>query len=156
MNLISEDLRVRLRVEQQTRVDSIDFARRTFAEAGVECEIAPFFRNMSGRLGAAHLVVGRAGASTISELAVAGRPSILIPLKIAMDDHQTANARLLADAGAALVLQEDGLTAEAFARALEDMVADPAALAARAAAAHAVGVPDAAERLADLVEGVAL
>ena len=156
MNLMSEDLRVRLRVEQQTRVDSIDFARRTFAEAGVECEIAPFFRNMSGRLGAAHLVVGRAGASTISELAVAGRPSILIPLKIAMDDHQTANARLLSDAGAALVLQEDGLTAEAFARALEDMVADPAALAARAAAAHGVGVPDAAERLADLVEGVAL
>jgi UDP-N-acetylglucosamine--N-acetylmuramyl-(pentapeptide) pyrophosphoryl-undecaprenol N-acetylglucosamine transferase len=156
MNLISEDLRVRLRVEQQTRVESIDFARRAFAEAGVECEIAPFFRNMSGRLGAAHLVVGRAGASTISELAVSGRPSILIPLRIAMDDHQTANARLLTDAGAAVVLQEDGLTAEAFARALEAMVANPDALAARAAAAHGVGMPDAAERLADLVEGVAL
>jgi UDP-N-acetylglucosamine--N-acetylmuramyl-(pentapeptide) pyrophosphoryl-undecaprenol N-acetylglucosamine transferase len=156
MNLVSEDLRVRLRVEQQTRIESIDFARRTFAEAGVECEIAPFFRNMSGRLGAAHLVVGRAGASTISELAVAGRPAILIPLKIAMDDHQTANARLLTEAGAAVVLQEDGLTAETFARTLEQMVADPAELERRAAAARSVAMPDAAERLADIVERVAL
>ena len=155
MNLISEDLRIRLRVEQQTRVESIDFARRTYAEAGVECEIAPFFRNMSGRLGAAHLVVGRAGASTISELAVAGVPSILIPLKIAMDDHQTWNARLLTDAGAAVVLKEDGLTSEVFARALEAFVADPQKLAQRSAAARAVCVADAAEKLADLVESVA-
>ena len=155
MRLISEDLRCRLRVEQQTRVESIDFARRTFAEAGVECEIAPFFRNMSGRLGAAHLVVGRAGASTISELAVSGMPALLIPLKIAMDDHQTWNAKLLTDSGAAVVLQEEGLTAEAFARALEEMVADPVKLTERSAAARAAAIPDAAERLADLVESVA-
>jgi len=155
MNLISEDLRIRLRVEQQTRVESIDFARRTFAEAGVECEIAPFFRNMSGRLAAAHVVVGRAGASTVSELAVAGMPSILIPLKIAMDDHQTWNAKLLTDAGAAITLKEDGLTAAAFAKALEDMVENPSRLAARSAHARSVAIPDAAERLADLVESVA-
>ena len=155
MRLVSEDLRVRLRVEQQTRVESIDFARRTFAEAGVECEIAPFFRNMSGRLGAAHIVVGRAGASTVSELAVAGLPSILIPLRIAMDDHQTYNAKLLTDAGAALSLAEEGLTAEAFARTLEEMASDPEGLMRRSAAARNASAPRAAEHLADLIEDVA-
>jgi UDP-N-acetylglucosamine--N-acetylmuramyl-(pentapeptide) pyrophosphoryl-undecaprenol N-acetylglucosamine transferase len=155
MNMLSEDLRVRLRVEQQTRVESIDFARRTFAEAGVEAEIAPFFRNMSGRLGAAHMVIGRAGASTVSELAVAGMPSMLIPLKIAMDDHQTWNAKFLTDCGAAVALKEEGLSAERFAREFEAFVANSASLAERSAAARAAAIPNAAERLADLVESVA-
>ena len=153
--LLPEELRVRLRVEQQTRMESIEFARKAYVAAGVEAEVAPFFRNMAGRLEKAHLVIGRAGASTVCELAVAGLPSILVPLAIAADDHQTFNAKLLTDARAAIALPERALTAEALADALRDMIADPAALATRAAAARAVARPDAAERLADLVEGAA-
>jgi UDP-N-acetylglucosamine--N-acetylmuramyl-(pentapeptide) pyrophosphoryl-undecaprenol N-acetylglucosamine transferase len=110
---------------------------------------------MAGRLAKAHLVIGRAGASTVSELAVAGKPSILIPLKIAMDDHQTFNAKLLSDVGAALVLAEDDLTVDVMPKALEDLLSDPTALSRMAKAAHGVALADAAERLADLVEQTA-
>ncbi len=155
VTLLPEDLRVRLRVEQQTRMEAIDFARRAYAEAGVEAEIAPFFRNMAGRLAKAHLVIGRAGASTVCELAVAGLPSILVPLAASADNHQWFNAKVLADAGAAVSLEERGLTAETLADTLKAMVADPAELVRRAAAARSVAKPEAAEALADLVEAVA-
>jgi UDP-N-acetylglucosamine--N-acetylmuramyl-(pentapeptide) pyrophosphoryl-undecaprenol N-acetylglucosamine transferase len=153
--MLSEDLRVRLKIEQQTRMESLEFARHTYAEAGVEAEIAPFFRDIAGHLRKAHLVIGRAGASTVCELAVAGLPSILVPLAIAADDHQRYNARLLADAGAAVVVREEELSAEMLADTLAGLVADPAGLAKRAAAARSVAQPDAAERLADLVEKTA-
>ena len=126
------------------------------AEAGVKAEVAPFFRDMAGRLSAAHLVVGRAGASTVCELAVAGKPSLLVPLKIAADDHQRFNARLLADAGAAAVALEDELTVDSLAGALNAMLKDPAMLTRMAAGARSVARPDAAEKLADLVERTAL
>jgi UDP-N-acetylglucosamine--N-acetylmuramyl-(pentapeptide) pyrophosphoryl-undecaprenol N-acetylglucosamine transferase len=100
-------------------------------------------------------MIGRAGASTVCEIAVAGRPAVLVPLKIALDDDQGQNARLLAEAGGAEVLREDQLTAESLAAALQRLLEDPARLAAMAAAAHAVGKPDAADRLADLVEKTA-
>jgi UDP-N-acetylglucosamine--N-acetylmuramyl-(pentapeptide) pyrophosphoryl-undecaprenol N-acetylglucosamine transferase len=133
----------------------MDQARQAYANALVDAEIAPFFRDMAGRLAKAHLVIGRAGASTVSELAVAGKPSILIPLKIAMDDHQTFNAKLLSDVGAALVLAEDDLSLDVMAKALEALLSDPAALNRMAKAAEGVALPDAAERLADLVEQTA-
>ncbi len=153
--LLAADLRARLRVEQQTRPDVIEAARAVYAGAGVQAEVAPFFGDMAERLGGAHLVIGRAGASTVCELAVAGRPSILVPLGIAADDHQRFNARLLADAGAAVVIAEGELTAQALAASLEALLADPARLGRMAAAAHGAARPDAAERLADLVEQVA-
>ena len=153
--LMPEDLRLRLRVEQQTRMESIEFARQTYAEAGVEAEIAPFFRDMAGKLRQAHLVVGRAGASTVCELAVAGRPAVLIPLKIAADDHQRFNARLLTDAGAAEVVLEDDLSAVGLCEVLTRLLTDAEGLVRRAAAARAAAQPDAAERLADLVETTA-
>jgi UDP-N-acetylglucosamine--N-acetylmuramyl-(pentapeptide) pyrophosphoryl-undecaprenol N-acetylglucosamine transferase len=152
---LPEALRCRLVVQQQTRAESMDGARSTYRNALVEAEIAPFFRDMAGRLSAAHLVVGRAGASTVCELAVAGKPSILVPLKIALDDDQGQNARLLADAGAAEIAREDVLTVETMARALETLLSDPARLARMAEAARSVARPDAAERLADVVEKTA-
>ena len=155
VTLLPEDLRVRLRVEQQTRMESIEFARRAYAEAGVEAEIAPFFRNMAGRLEKAHLVIGRAGASTVCELAVAGLPSILVPLAISADNHQWFNAKVLVDAGAAVSLEERGLTAEVLAETLKAMIAAPGELARRAAAARSIARPYAAEALADLVAAVA-
>jgi UDP-N-acetylglucosamine transferase subunit ALG13 len=113
---LPEDLKYRVRVEQQTRMESLDLARTAYAEAGVEAEVAPFFPHMASRLEKAHLVIGRAGASTVCELAVAGKPSVLIPLKIAADDHQTHNAKLLADAGAAEVIREDKFTPSCWAK----------------------------------------
>jgi UDP-N-acetylglucosamine--N-acetylmuramyl-(pentapeptide) pyrophosphoryl-undecaprenol N-acetylglucosamine transferase len=153
--LLPETLRCRLTVQQQTRQESIDDARRIYGDALVEAEIAPFFSGMAERLAQAHLMIGRAGASTVCEIAVAGRPSILVPLKIALDDDQGQNARLLAEAGGAVVLREDGLTAETMAHALAELLTDPERLAKMAAAARSVARPDAAERLADLVEATA-
>jgi UDP-N-acetylglucosamine--N-acetylmuramyl-(pentapeptide) pyrophosphoryl-undecaprenol N-acetylglucosamine transferase len=155
MARLPEALRLRLYVQQQTRADSLEFARRVYADALIKAEVAPFFRDMAGRLGAAHLVIGRAGASTCCELAVAGRPSILVPLKIAADDHQRFNARLLADVGAAAVALEDELTTESLAGALNALLKDPERLSRMAASARSVAQPHAAERLADLVEQTA-
>jgi len=155
MQLLPEELRCRLHVQQQTRSNSIDAARKAYAEALVDAEIAPFFRDMARRLDQAHLVIGRAGASTCCELAVAGRPSILVQLKIATNDHQTYNARLLTDVGAADVIAEDDLTVESLADMLAKLLSDPKRLAHMAAAARSAAVPDAAERLADVVEQAA-
>lgn len=152
---LPESLRLRLKVQQQTRPECLGGARRVYADAGVRAEVAPFFRDMAGRLAAAHLVIGRAGASTVSEIAVAGRPSILIPLKISLDDDQGANARVLSQAGAADVAREDDLTAPALTAALAALLGAPRRLARMAAAARRVATPDAAERLADLVEATA-
>jgi UDP-N-acetylglucosamine--N-acetylmuramyl-(pentapeptide) pyrophosphoryl-undecaprenol N-acetylglucosamine transferase len=152
---LPEDLRLRVRVEQQTRMELLEHARTVYAEAGVEAEVAPFFRRMAMRLGTAHLVIGRAGASTVCELAVAGKPSILVPLKIAADDHQTYNAKLLSDAGAAEVIPEPKFTPALLSETLQAMLSDPEGLRRRAEAAKSVAAPDAAERLADLVEQTA-
>ncbi len=155
IQLLPEALRGRLKVHQQTRTDSIEHARGAYAEALVEAEIAPFFRDMASRLSQAHLVIGRAGSSTCCELAVAGKPAILVPLKLALDDDQGQNAKLLADAGAAEVIAEDDLTVDSLAEALTRLMSHPGQLAKMSDAARSVAVPDAAERLADVVETAA-
>lgn len=152
---LPETLRNRLKVQQQSRPETLEAARQLYLDAGVEAEVAPFFRDMADRLSNAHLVIGRAGASTCSELAVAALPSVLIPLKIAMDDHQTLNARALSEAGAARVIAEDDVTVDRLTTALSDILSDPATLAVMSAAARSVAIPDAAARLADLVEAAA-
>ena len=152
---LPEEIRAKISVQQQTRRENLEEAIKVYKNAVVPAEIAPFFRDMAGRLGRAHLVIGRAGASTCCELAVAGRPSILVPLKIAADDHQRFNAKLLADAGGAEAAPEDVLTLEVFTKALTKLLSDPKRLARMAEAARSVAVPDAAERLADLVEKTA-
>jgi UDP-N-acetylglucosamine--N-acetylmuramyl-(pentapeptide) pyrophosphoryl-undecaprenol N-acetylglucosamine transferase len=152
---LPEALRLRLRVEQQTRPESLAYARGVYADALIDAELAPFFRDMAGRLARAHLVIGRAGASTVSELAVAGRPSILIPLGLALDDDQGQNARMLAEVGGAEVAREAGLTRAMMTQALATLLSNPARLARMAAGARRLARPDAAERLADLVERTA-
>ena len=110
---------------------------------------------MASRLAAAHLVVGRAGASTVCEFAVAGKPAVLIPLQIALDDDQGQNAALLAGAGGAIVLRERDLSPESLAAVLAELLGDEPRLTRMAEAARAVAKPDAAERLADVVEDTA-
>lgn len=152
---LPDELRMRLSIQQQTRRENLEGAIKVYKDALVPAEIAPFFRDMAGRLGRAHLVIGRSGASTCCELAVAGRPSILVPFKAAADDHQRFNAKLLADAGGAEVAVEDVLTLDVFVKALTRLLGDPDRLVRMAAAARSVAVPDAAEHLADLVEKTA-
>lgn len=145
----------RLEIVQQCRPEDIDSVRAAYQRANVKVELASFFSDLPRRMADAHLVIARSGASTISELAVIGRPAILIPYPFATDDHQTANADVLAKAGGAWAIQQRDLTAAGLARLLQEIFADPAALAARAATTHALGKPDAAARLADVVEKLA-
>ncbi|MBX9946986.1 MAG: undecaprenyldiphospho-muramoylpentapeptide beta-N-acetylglucosaminyltransferase [Reyranella sp.] len=144
-------LRARVRLVQQCRPEDIERVRAHYGAGGVVAELAPFFPDLPVRLAAAHLVVGRAGASTVAELAAIGRPSLLIPYPFAADDHQSANARAFEAAGACIVMPQASFTAAALAAHLQALFEAPQQLAAMAAAAHAAGRPDAAARLADLV-----
>ena len=110
---------------------------------------------MNAKSAEPRLVIGRSGAGTVCEFAVAGKPAILVPLAIALDDDQGQNARLLAEAGGAEVARESQLTVDSLASALEKLLSNPARLARMAAAARAAAIPDAAERLADVVEATA-
>lgn len=150
--LLPVSLRINLHVEQQTRADQLDVAAKIYKDAEIGAEVAPFFTDMAARLGRAHIVIGRAGASTVCELAVAGKPSILIPLKIAADDHQTYNAEVLKAAKAAIVIKEDDVTAEKLCSEIRALIEGVALLPMRARAAKSVARPDAARLLADLVE----
>ena len=149
---LPDAIRSRLRVQQQSRPETLEAARQIYLEAGIVAEVAPFFRDMAARLSAAHLVIGRAGASTCSELAVAAVPSILIPLKIAMDDHQRFNAASLAGAGGAEVLLEDEVTVARLGETIEAILGDPARLTAMSRGARSAALPDATRSLADRVE----
>lgn len=151
---LERTLRSRIEIAQQVREDQLETVTHLYKDAGVRADLRPFFTDMPQRLAAAHVVIARAGASTVSELAVMGRPGILIPLGIAMDDHQTANAEALAAAGAAEIISEATFRPEALARVLEDWLRDGPKLTQRAAASRQLGRPDAAERLADLAESV--
>src|SRR5262249_2705390 len=130
-------------------------AKKVYKKANVDAEVAPFFTDMGQRLGAAHLVISRAGASSVTELQVAGRPAILIPFAAAADDHQTANAEGLPAVGAADVFTEREFEPAPLAALLERRLADPHGLAVRAAAARASAKPEAANSLADLAESIA-
>ncbi len=150
VSLLPAELRERLHIVQQVRDEQLDEVRSTYDHAAVSFEIAPFFPNMAERLAACHLFIGRAGASTVTEAQVVGRPAIFVPLAIAADDHQTANAEGMTAVGAADVIAEINFTEEALRKKLEERLTDTHGLAVRAAAARASGNTDAAERLADL------
>ena len=152
---LSEGLRHRLQVVQQCRADDIERVRDTYRALGIPAELSTYLKDMDAKLGEAHLMIGRAGASTIAELTAAGRPAILVPLPAATDDHQTANAREMARAGGARMIPQPQFTPEALARQVEALAADPEALGNAAARALSVGRPHAARDLADLVERVA-
>jgi UDP-N-acetylglucosamine--N-acetylmuramyl-(pentapeptide) pyrophosphoryl-undecaprenol N-acetylglucosamine transferase len=148
-------LRARLNIVQQARGEDEQRVAASYARLGVKAEVAPFFSDLPARIGAAHLIVSRSGASTVAELAAIGRPAILVPLPGALDQDQLANANVLAAAGGAIVLKQDDFTPERLANEINALAADPARFPAMAAGAKSAGVLDAAERLADLVLRVA-
>jgi UDP-N-acetylglucosamine--N-acetylmuramyl-(pentapeptide) pyrophosphoryl-undecaprenol N-acetylglucosamine transferase len=149
--LLPEPLRRRLRLTQQARPEDLDVVRAAYAAGGISAEIRPFFDDVPARLARAQLVIARSGASTVAELAVMGRPAILVPYRYAADDHQTANARALEAAGAAWVMAESAFTPDALFQRIVALMDSPETLAKAARAADGLGRPDAAERLADLV-----
>ncbi len=152
---LPDDLRSRLRIVQQVREEQIEEVERMYRGAGVEAELQSFFSDIPQRLAEAHLVLARSGAGTVSEIAAVGRPSILIPLAIAMDDHQTANAEALVEPGAADVVPEKEADEERLAGLLLSRLEDAAGLEKRAAAARAAGSVTAAKDLADIAEKLA-
>jgi UDP-N-acetylglucosamine--N-acetylmuramyl-(pentapeptide) pyrophosphoryl-undecaprenol N-acetylglucosamine transferase len=149
---LTEHLRARLAVVQQCRPEDLDRVRAEYAQSGIAAELAAFFPDVADRLIRAHLVIARAGASTVAELAVAGRPSILVPLPGAIDDHQSANARALADARGASVIAQRDFSPAALAQRVTSLLDAPDMLAHAALAARRLARPDATARLADLVE----
>ncbi|WJS86048.1 UDP-N-acetylglucosamine--N-acetylmuramyl-(pentapeptide) pyrophosphoryl-undecaprenol N-acetylglucosamine transferase [Paracoccus sp. TOH] len=148
---LPEGVRTRLSVSHQARAEDGERVAAAYAEAGIAAVVRPFFDDVPQRLAQAQMVVSRAGASSIADITVIGRPAILIPYAAATGDHQTANARALAESGAAILLPESVLDAESLRRDMRDILSDGARASAMAAAALSLGRPDAAQRLADLV-----
>ena len=151
--MLPAPLRTRLRIVQQCRPEDLQRVRAAYAAQGVEAELAAFFPDMAARLAAAHFVVARAGASTVAELCVVGRPALLVPLPASIDQHQRFNAM----ASGADVLEQSAFeaTPQVLADALAACLPFPGLLAAKARAVAQAGIPDAAVRLADLVEQMA-
>ena len=155
LGMLPPKLRHRLQVVQQCRPDDIEAVRNRYAALNIPAELLTYIEDMPDRLGEAHLVIARAGASTIAELTAAGRPAILIPLPIATDDHQTVNAREMAKAGGARMIPQDDFTPEVLSAQIAAIAGDSQALSNAAERALSVGRPHATSDLADLVERIA-
>ncbi len=153
--LLPEAERRLIDLAQQARPEDLEAVRHRHAESGTKVELASFFDDVPVRLANAHLVIARAGASSLAEIAAIGRPAILIPYAHAAEDHQTLNARAFAASGAAWVMAESEFTPEALAARLWSLMDDHAALTRAAAASFAQGRPLAGRDLADLVASIA-
>jgi UDP-N-acetylglucosamine--N-acetylmuramyl-(pentapeptide) pyrophosphoryl-undecaprenol N-acetylglucosamine transferase len=149
--LLPEEIRKRIRIDQQCRKDDIENVRKIYDEAGINAYLVTFFEDMPSRFASAHLVIARSGASTIAELTVSGRPSILVPYMFAMDDHQTANALAVEKHGAAIVVGQKVLTPEILAAHIKGFIENPDSLKQMAINAFDIGNADAVERLAKVV-----
>ena len=149
--LLDEDLRRRIRVSQQCRPEDLDRTQDRYRELGMDAELGTFFEDVPERLAAAHLLIGRSGASTVAETLAVGRPAILVPYPHAIDDHQTRNAHAIDEAGAGWLMPESAFTSSGLAARLDSLFGLPAILEKAAAAAGDAASVDAARRLADMV-----
>ena len=149
------DMVANLRVSHQARDEDGERVATYYAEHGVHADVAPFFQDVPARISEAQIVISRSGASSVADIAVIGRPSILIPLKIATGDHQTINAQALVDAGAAIRIPETQLTIESVTEAIQAVLSNEKGAIRMAQAALSVGKPEAADHLAQLVEELA-
>jgi len=154
LSMLPLHFRRRMQVTQQCRAEDIERVRATYARLGIPADLATYISDMPERLGWAHLVIARAGASTIAELTCAGRPAILVPLPSAMDDHQTYNVGEMVAAGGARAIMQSDFTPIELAKQMQKLGLEPEALANAAARARSVGRPHATQALADLVESL--
>ena len=146
------NLRRRLQVTQQCRAEDIDAVRKTYADHQIPAELATYMTDLPERLGWSHLIIARAGASTIAELTCAGRPAILVPLPSAMDNHQVYNVKEMVAAGGARSIAQSGFGPVELAKQIQKIALEPGALENAAKAAKSCGRPNAVADLADLVE----
>lgn len=151
VQLLTDAERARLSIVQQARAEDDDRVRGLYEKLGIGATVLPFIKDMPEQMAGAHLVIARGGASTVAELTVIGRPGILVPLPGSLDQDQAANAAFLERAGGARRILQPDFTPERLAAELSAMIAQPAGLTSMAANAKSAGIPDAAERLADLV-----
>ena len=154
LGMLPLSLRRRLQVTQQCRAEDIERVRRFYADLEIPADLATYFNDVPEKLSWSHLVIARAGASTLAELTCAGRPAILVPLPSAMDDHQTANAREMTEAGGARTIAQSRFTAVELAKQMQKMAMEPGALQNAAKRARACGRPNAARDMADLLESI--
>jgi UDP-N-acetylglucosamine--N-acetylmuramyl-(pentapeptide) pyrophosphoryl-undecaprenol N-acetylglucosamine transferase len=152
--LLPVHFRRRLQVTHQARIEDIDAVRAKYQAHGIPADVSTYITDMPEALAWAHIVIARAGASTIAELTAAGRPAILVPLPSATDDHQTANAREITNAGGARTISQRAFTATELAKQIQKLGLDTQALENAATRAKSVGRPHAASDLADLVESI--
>lgn len=154
VELLPANQRQRLRMIQQCRKENLESTRAAYAAVNMEVELSPFFHDVDVKLGSAQLVISRAGASSVAEIITAARPSILVPLPNAMDDHQSINANAVQDAACGWVIPEDAFSPETLATRLENFLNLPSSLNQVADTAKGIMPGNAAKKLADLVEQV--
>ncbi|TQS72376.1 UDP-N-acetylglucosamine--N-acetylmuramyl-(pentapeptide) pyrophosphoryl-undecaprenol N-acetylglucosamine transferase [Rhodobacteraceae bacterium] len=152
LSSLSDGLRRNLRVAHQARPEDVERVSAAYEAAGIPAEVRPFFDDVPRRLCEAQLVISRAGASSVADISVVGRPAILIPFAAAAGDHQSANARGLSQAGGAIVIPESQLSTETLARQVSLVLENPDGAQDMARASLQYGVPDATERLVAIVE----
>lgn len=155
INALPEFLRSYIRVSHQARAEDAGRVAAFYAENGILADVEPFFQDVPRRMSEAQLVISRSGASSVADISVIGRPSILIPFAAAAGDHQTANARGLVQAGGAIMIPENALDVSSLTEQMTTVLTNPAAAQKMAHAALSVGAPDATERLTALVEQLA-
>ncbi len=153
---LSQEKKESLRVVQQCREEDIEAVQKIYDEANISATLATFFDNLPEIMAKSHLVIGRSGASTVAELAVMGRPSVLVPLPHALDNDQLYNAKKLSDVGGAWLMEQDKLTPELLALGIFKIMDDPEQLAEAAKMAKKVGTPDAVIKFADVVQKLAI
>jgi UDP-N-acetylglucosamine--N-acetylmuramyl-(pentapeptide) pyrophosphoryl-undecaprenol N-acetylglucosamine transferase len=153
--LLPEELRARIVLTQQARPEDRPQVDQCMAKLKMDADVSPFFGDMAARIGSAHLVISRSGASTVSEISVIGRPSILVPYPYALDHDQAANAAALVNAGGAEVVPQAELSPEKLSGLIAAAMREPERMAGMAEAAHRSSRPDAAALLADLVVAIA-
>lgn len=154
LSRLSPRIRNRIHVTQQCRPEDIASVRETYAENQIKADLKEFFDDVPKRLAAAHLVICRAGASTMAEITTAGKPAILVPYPHAIDDHQTVNAARLCDAGGGWLFPDDDFTSATLGLRIESLVSEPKTLEAAARCVAQLGMPEAASRLAEVIVGV--
>jgi UDP-N-acetylglucosamine--N-acetylmuramyl-(pentapeptide) pyrophosphoryl-undecaprenol N-acetylglucosamine transferase len=152
--MLDDSLRQRLCIRQQARPEQIDSLTQRYTDLGVKADIKTFFTDVPNVLSSSHLVICRAGASSVAELAAIGRAALLLPLPSAMDDHQRMNAMQMQNVGGAICLDETNLSAASLATRLMQLLGAPKSLLKMANDAKTLANPDAADAIADLAENL--
>jgi UDP-N-acetylglucosamine--N-acetylmuramyl-(pentapeptide) pyrophosphoryl-undecaprenol N-acetylglucosamine transferase len=151
LNLLPDHLIKRLNIVQQTRPEQLEFTKTRYLQCQIKAEISAFFDNIAEKMLSAHLIIARSGASSLTEISIIGRPSILIPYKFATDDHQLMNAKALEQKNGAIVIEQKDLRIESFATLIQSLIENPVKLSSLAKNSHSFSEPKALEKITNLI-----